>query len=94
MKKAIMAMVIMIIVSIAIGAYAEQYPTTMIVNELDYDENIVVCIDFNGNEWAFEEIEDWCIGDIASMIMDDMGTESIYDDTIIMVRYSGYVEGF
>lgn len=94
MKKAIMAMVIMIIVSVTIGTYAEQYPTTMIVNELDYDENIVICIDFNGNEWAFEEIEDWCIGDIASMIMDDMGTESIYDDTIIMVRYSGYVEGF
>ena len=94
MKKAIVALVMMIIVSIAIGTYAEQYPTTMIVNELDYDENIVICIDFNGNEWAFEEIEDWCIGDIASMIMDDMGTESIYDDTIIMVRYSGYVEGF
>lgn len=94
MKKAIMAMVIMIIVSVTIGTYAEQYPTTMIVNELDYDENMVVCIDFNGNEWAFEEIEDWCIGDIASMIMDDMGTELIYDDTIIMVRYSGYVEGF
>ena len=94
MKKAIMAMVIMIIVSVIIGTYAEQYPTTMIVNELDYDENMVICIDFNGNEWAFEEIEDWCIGDIASMIMDDMGTESIYDDTIIMVRYSGYVEDF
>ena len=94
MKKAIVALVMMIIVSIAIGTYAEQYPTTMIVNELDYDENIVICIDFNGNEWAFEEIEDWCIGDIASMIMDDMGTELIYDDTIIMVRYSGYVEGF
>jgi hypothetical protein len=94
MKKAIMIMVIMIIVSVTIGTYAEQYPTTMIVNELDYNENIVICIDFNGNEWAFEEIEDWCIGDIASMIMDDMGTESIYDDTIIMVRYSGYMEGF
>ena len=94
MKKAIMAMVIMIIISVTIGTYAEQYPTTMIVNELDYDENMVICIDFNGNEWAFEEIEDWCIGDIASMIMDDMGTESIYDDTIIMVRYSGYMEDF
>lgn len=94
MKKIIMAMVIMIIISVTIGTYAEQYPTTMIINELDYDENIVICIDFNGNEWAFEEIEDWCIGDIASMIMDDMGTESIYDDTIIMVRYSGYVKGF
>lgn len=94
MKQAIIAMVIMIIVSVTIGTYAEQYPTTMIVNELDYNENMVICIDFNGNEWAFEEIEDWCIGDIASMIMDDMGTESIYDDVIIMVRYSGYVEGF
>lgn len=94
MKKVIMAMVMMIIVSVTIGAYAEQYPTTMIVNELDYNENIVICVDFNGNEWAFEEIEDWCIGDIVSMIMDDMGTELIYDDTIIMVRYSGYMEGF
>ena len=94
MKKAIMEMVIMIIVSIAIGAYAEQSPTAMIVNELDYDENTVICIDFNGNEWAFEGIEDWRIGDIASMIMDDMETELIYDDIIIMVRYSGYVEDF
>ena len=94
MKKAIMAMVIMIIVSVTIGTYAEQYPTTMIVNELNYDENTVICIDFNGNEWAFEGIEDWRIGDIASMIMDDMETELIYDDIIIMVRYSGYVKDF
>lgn len=92
MKKIII--ITLCIMSIATMAYADIYPTTMIVVELDNQHDIVICEDFNGNQWAFEGIEDWCIGDIVSMIMDDMGTESIYNDTIIMVRYSGYMEGF
>lgn len=92
MKKIII--ITLCIMSIATMAYADIYPTTMIVVELDNQHDIVICEDFNGNQWAFEGIEDWMIGDIVSMIMEDMGTAQIYDDIIVMTQYSGYMEGF
>lgn len=73
---------------------AEIYPKTAIIREVDYEEDIVLCEDCNGNIWAFGEVEDWDIDDIVSMIMDDNNTpETIYDDIIVMVRYGGYAEG-
>lgn len=69
------------------------YPMTAVVVELDEERDEVICIDFNGNEWAFSEIEDWEVGNIVSMIMDDMGTEMIFDDEILSVRYGGWLIG-
>ena len=45
--------------------------------------------DFNGNIWIFEGIEDWFIGDICAMMMDNNGTDIIYDDIIISVQCCG-----
>jgi antirestriction protein len=73
---------------------AENYALTTIVISLDYENDLVQCEDFNGNLWEFEGCEDWVIGDIASLLMNDRGTEKIYDDTIIDARYSGYFEGW
>ena len=66
------------------------YPMTGIVVEVNYDEDIVAVEDFNGNIWEFYGCEDWAEGDIASMLMYDNGTEIIYDDEIVSVRYCGY----
>ena len=56
--------------------------------------NIVTCQDFNGFEWEFiSEDEDWYEGDIVSAIMDSKGTEIIFDDTFVTVKYSGYLKG-
>ena len=70
------------------------YALTTQVVQVDYENNVVVCQDFNGNLWEFEGTEDWMYGDIASFVMNDMGTPSIYDDEIISARYSGYFDGF
>ena len=82
----------LVLVSIGFPAMAEEYPTCGIVVEINEEENLVFVEDFNGNVWAFEGIEDWFIGDICAMIMDDMDTETIYDDEIVMVRCCGWLE--
>lgn len=67
------------------------YPTCGIVTEVNYTENMVTFTDFNGNSWSFYGTEDWIAGDIASAIMDKMGTDIIYDDEVLSVRYCGYI---
>lgn len=87
-----MAMALVLVPFVGV-AYADIYPTTVIIREIDHMNDLVICEDYNGNEWIFEGVEDWDVDDIVSMIMNDMGTETIEDDEIIMMRYSGYAEG-
>lgn len=68
------------------------YPMSGIVTEVNHQENRVIVTDSTGNEWEFDGAEDWRTGDIAAMIMEDNGTEEIYDDEIIDVQYDGRVE--
>ena len=70
------------------------YPLTTKVVELDRENDIVICEDFNGFRWQFEGCEDWQEGDICSMIMNDNGTPKIFDDEIVSVKYDGYFEGW
>ena len=71
----------------------KQYPTCGIIVENDERTETVTVEDFNGNHWQFNGVEDWLVGDIVSMIMSDNGTpDTIYDDQIVMVKYSGYRE--
>ena len=67
------------------------YPATMVVIEVDYENDNVVMADFTDNCWNFKGCEDWSVGDICSVLMCDNGTESIYDDFICETKYSGYV---
>lgn len=69
------------------------YPMTTIVVEVNEEEDTVSVVDFNGEEWTFEGAEEWNKGDIASMIMDTKGTEIIYDDEIVSVKYDGWLDG-
>ena len=67
------------------------YPQTFAVVEVDEKNNIVTVVDTEGNEWAFEEVQDWQRGDLVSAIMSDMGTaDFIYDDEFVSVEYSGF----
>lgn len=90
-----------IMCSICMGLYARQevnkafshvYPKCGVVVEVAHDSDEVSVQDFNSNVWVFEGAEDWMVGDIASMLMDDNGTENIYDDIIMDVHYEGWVE--
>lgn len=75
-------------------AHAETYALTTVVVSLDYDADVVECMDFNGNVWAFDGCEDWALFDVCSMTMDDMNTNSIYDDAIINCHYDGWLDGW
>lgn len=64
------------------------YPSTAVVVSVDRENDVVVCVDGNGEEWQFTKANDWFVGDLVSMLMNDKGTPSIYDDEIVSVRYS------
>lgn len=66
------------------------YAMTTVVVELDRMEDTVIVEDGNGNLWAFQHVEDWQVGDCACLVMDTMGTNSIYDDMIVSVRYNNW----
>lgn len=68
------------------------YPMSGIVTEVNCQENKVIITDSVRNEWEFNGTDDWHIGDIAAMIMEDNGTEEIYDDKIIDIHYIGWIE--
>ena len=69
-----------------------QYAKTAKIIEVNRITDTVTCEDYNGNLWEFTECEDWEVGDIAALLMNNNGTESIYDDTIVEVRYCGAFE--
>lgn len=79
-----------------VGAQAEGqhelYPTAGIVCNVDHLADMVYIVTFDGQEWAYGGAEDWAVGDIIAMVMDNMGTELIYDDEIVAVNYLGWVE--
>lgn len=65
------------------------YTLTARIVEIDKDNDIVTCEDNNGESWMFDGCEDWQEGDCVELLMCDNGTQSIYDDEIIRVRYVG-----
>lgn len=70
------------------------YPLTAHVVEVDRVTDVVTCEDGAGNLWKFKGCEDWEEDDFVSLLMNDNGTnETVYDDIIKMVRYSGTFEG-
>lgn len=70
------------------------YPTTAIVRKLIPETDEVITEDCNGNIWVFKGVEDWDIDDICSFIMYDNDTpETIYDDVIVSIKYSGCTNG-
>lgn len=96
MKKVITMMILMVVLAnVLCGCRAKStdnlYPMSTIVTKCDYDADVVTVTDFNGNDWEFEGVEDWMEGDICALLMDTMGTDIIYDDKIISVRYCGWV---
>lgn len=67
------------------------YALSGVVVGVSEEEDAVIFEDFNGNLWEFDGAEDWMINDICACVMNDMGTENIYDDCILSVRYNGYI---
>ena len=72
---------------------SEIYPTTGIVIETNFTADVVTVETFSGLQYEFSGVEDWELGDICSMLMNDSSTpDSVLDDEILQVRYSGYIK--
>lgn len=84
--------IITLFVFLTVSASAEIYPQTFVVS--DIEDDVLVLVDYNENEWIWEGAEDYTIGDIVAAIMDDNNTITIYDDAIVTLRYAGYMEGW
>lgn len=67
---------------------SQYYALATTIVEFDWENDIVTCEDDMGFRWQFEGIEDWCIGDTATLVMYTNGTDLIYDDVIIRATYS------
>ena len=69
-----------------------EYPTCGKIVSVNYETDVAVFEDFNGFRWGFYGVEDFLIGDIVAVIMNDNGTETIFDDQIVDIKYCGYEE--
>lgn len=72
------------------------YPDTFLVTAVNLDTDEVYLWSFGrrdgcGNELVITGVEDWMEGDIASVIMFDNGSQEVFDDTIVDIRYAGWL---
>ena len=75
----------------AVERKPDYYALATTVCAIDRDTDVVMCEDYNGNLWEFYGVEDWDVGDCVNLLMNDSGTESIYDDEIIGATYGAWV---
>ncbi len=96
MKRFLIAVIILSMVALFGGCAlnGREYAQMTVVVEIDSENDEVVCEDFNGMLWAFSGCEEWQVGDIATMIMNDNGTPLIYDDVIVHINYDGWLDGW
>lgn len=97
MKKIVVSFILVILAVMMIACVTceaetthELYALTTVVVNVDYDNDIVTVEDFNGFLWEFYGCEDWYEGDCCSMVMDNMGTDLIFDDEILSARYNAW----
>lgn len=69
----------------------DYYPMTTIVREIDNKNDIVTVENNDGELFQFIGIEDWQINDICTLMLNNNGTENIYDDIIIKTIYNGNI---
>ena len=66
------------------------YPTTCKIVNLDRVNDIVTMQTSTGIEYQFDGCEDYDTNDLVSVIMFNNGTDSVLDDAVICVHYSGF----
>lgn len=86
----VLCVILLVLLLLILTSPVRFYALTTQVVEIDRDAGIVTVEDANGNLWEFEGVEDWEVGDCASMIMSDNGTDTIFDDEILDIRYSNW----
>ena len=95
-KIVVCALVVLgVLFGICACAWADVYPCSFLVEELDYDVDAVTFSDMLGEQWLWQGCEDWQVNDLAAAIMDDNGTpQTVYDDVIVKVYYQTNVDNW
>lgn len=68
-----------------------EYPDTARIIVINYETDEVLVENSIGYHYTFKGVEDYEVGYVLSLIMNDNGTKLIFDDTIVRAKYSGYV---
>ena len=93
MKRFFAVVTLVLVISLVSSSLALCiYPLTAVVMEVNHKEDYILCVDYTGNEWAIDGAEDWMVGDIIAMIMDECGTDEIFDDAIVDYTYCGWMD--
>ena len=66
------------------------YALTAKVIKLDSINDIVAVEDSTGNIWEFYGTQDWELNDCVSLVMNNQGTDSIFDDSIENATFSAW----
>lgn len=83
----------LLIISLLLVLIWCMFPKTSTYSELfriisiDYTSDTVYVINANGQVFSFAGAEDWLVGDYLTAIMQDKGTDTVKDDSIVSVRY-------
>ena len=67
-----------------------EYPQGFIITEVNHEADTITLTTDTGHDYIWIGAEDWQEGDQAAAIMNDNGTPSILDDSIICIKYIGF----
>lgn len=87
----VMALVMVMFFAIFAGGVIHTQTTmeySQVLEVVEIENDLIYLVDWDGNEWIWEGAEDWTIGDYAAATMNTNGTEIIYDDIIVNLRYT------
>ena len=59
-----------------------------VLEVVEIKDDLVYMVDSDDNEWVWEGAKNWNVGDFAAATMNTNGTEIIYDDIIVELRYT------
>lgn len=67
------------------------YPNTAIVTSVNYETDIFTVATSTNISYTLKGVEDWQVGDLASLLMYDLGNDGdITNDLVIELKYSGF----
>ena len=96
MKKAIIATLIAVAITAPVNAavYPHMGEVTAVIPKANGEYEITF-EDGAGRPYSWiDDDGDWFTGDFVAVIMDDNGTPTVYDDSVLDARYVGYVDLF
>lgn len=71
---------------------SHEYPDCGLIIGFDFTADLVIYQTQNGNIFSFHGIDDFFVGDLVAVIMNDAGTPEVKDDIVVNVRYVGWID--